>query len=201
MKKRMIIMALVIASVFAFMAGSSQASILLTDNFDGENGGVGSLNYNSFANWNVTGGTVDLIGNGNFEFYPGNGLYVDLDGSTNQPGLFASNTVFSPGTYLIQFTLGGSVVDVNTSEIVTVKLGNTTLGTLTLPWTQPLTQYSFLVTTATGGSLSFQNNGNDNMGAILTDVKVSSVPIPPTAYLFVTGLVGLYGIGRRRFKK
>ena len=61
-------MALVVASVFAFMAGSSQAAILLTDNFDGENGGVGSLNYNSFANWNVTGGTVDLIGNGYFEF-------------------------------------------------------------------------------------------------------------------------------------
>ena len=43
--------------------------------------GTAALNYDAFINWTVTGGTVDLQGNGSFDFMPGNGLYVDLSGS------------------------------------------------------------------------------------------------------------------------
>jgi hypothetical protein len=42
----------------------------------------GKLNYTGFINWNVIGGNVDLIGNGFLDLLPGNGLYVDLGGST-----------------------------------------------------------------------------------------------------------------------
>lgn len=38
----------------------------------------GTLNYASFANWDVIGGYVDLQGNGFFDYLPDNGLYVDL---------------------------------------------------------------------------------------------------------------------------
>jgi hypothetical protein len=42
----------------------------------------GALNYNAFINWNVLNGHVDLLGNGFLDLLPGNGLYVDLGGST-----------------------------------------------------------------------------------------------------------------------
>lgn len=43
----------------------------------------GALNYCSFEKWNVIDGNVDLIGNGFMDLLPGNGLYVDLAGSTS----------------------------------------------------------------------------------------------------------------------
>lgn len=43
----------------------------------------GSLDYGAFANWSVTDGHVDLIGSGFMDMLPGNGLYVDMAGSTS----------------------------------------------------------------------------------------------------------------------
>lgn len=40
------------------------------------------LDYTGFLHWNVVGGTVDLLGPGLYDLVPGNGLYVDLAGST-----------------------------------------------------------------------------------------------------------------------
>lgn len=42
----------------------------------------GELNYTGFANWDVIQNTVDLCGNGFFDLLPGNGLYVDMNGTT-----------------------------------------------------------------------------------------------------------------------
>ncbi len=53
------------------------------------------LNYAGFANWDVLDGFVDLIGNGFFDLLPGNGLYVDLDGSTGDAGKLISKTTFT----------------------------------------------------------------------------------------------------------
>ena len=58
------------------LALGAQAGVIFSDNFNSENGGVGFLNYGtplqngagqtgtlntSFANWTVTGGSVDLL--------------------------------------------------------------------------------------------------------------------------------------------
>src|SRR5579862_1829881 len=78
-------------AAFALCVGAPAAHAqvyLLNDNFNTENGGVGQLNYTGFDNWNVSG-AVDLIGNGFFDFYPGNGLYVDMNGSPG-PGTMTS---------------------------------------------------------------------------------------------------------------
>jgi hypothetical protein len=69
---------------------SSADIFLLNDDFDTENSSIGLLDYSRFSNWIVTRGSVDLIGNGFYDFYPGNGLYVDLDGSTNEGGKLES---------------------------------------------------------------------------------------------------------------
>jgi hypothetical protein len=45
----------------------------------------GQLDYSSFLNWEVIAGSVDLIGNGFCDFLPGNGLYVDMVGSSPYP--------------------------------------------------------------------------------------------------------------------
>lgn len=39
------------------------------------------LNYTGFVKWDVTRGRVDLIGHSFWDIYPGNGLYVDLQGT------------------------------------------------------------------------------------------------------------------------
>lgn len=58
--------------------------------------GQGALNYTGFQYWDVVGGTVDLQGNGFFDFLPGNGLYVDMAGTTpNRTGKLVSKTPFS----------------------------------------------------------------------------------------------------------
>lgn len=72
----------------------------------------GQLNYSGFINWNVTGGNVDLIGPGLFDLLPGNGLYVDLAGSTAPAyGLMTSKNTFSLDSghaYRLSVTLAGN---------------------------------------------------------------------------------------------
>ena len=58
--------------------------------------GKAQLNYSNFINWDVVDGTVDLQGNGLFDFLPGNGLYVDLAGTNpNQKGKLLLKTPIS----------------------------------------------------------------------------------------------------------
>jgi hypothetical protein len=42
----------------------------------------GALDYDSFINWDVIDGKVDLIGKDFIDILPGNGLYVDMSGSS-----------------------------------------------------------------------------------------------------------------------
>src|SRR5439155_16269498 len=87
--------------------------VLLDDDFNLEHDGVGVLNYASFRKWDITSGTVDLIGNSFYNFFPTHaeyGLHIDTDGSSGRAGRMASKTTFtlSPGTYELRFDLAGS---------------------------------------------------------------------------------------------
>jgi hypothetical protein len=180
----------------ATMTPAQAANITsLSDNFNTENLGVGQLNYTGFANWNVLGGgTVDLVGSpGFFEFYPGNGLYVDLDGTSGNAGTFTTKSLFDPGQYQLSFKLGGSAR--GTSESVTVSFGTFT-ELFTRASSDPLNTVTRLVTLSSPGALSFKNAGGDNIGAILDDVNVKPIPTPA----LLPGLIGL-GVGLLRKRK
>jgi hypothetical protein len=190
-----------LAALLGPLSPGAHAGPILSDNFNSENGGVAQLNYTNFANFNVTAGSVDLIGNGNFDFYPGNGLYVDLDGSTGQAGTLTSKLTFAPGSYNLSFDLGGSQRGVLDHVIVTLGDFSTEI---TRQSSDPLALFSFAFTTSVAGPLSFSNVEPGNIGAILDNVTVSAVPAtgtvpePPTLALFALGGLALAGWRWRR---
>ena len=163
--------------VLAFaMMGQLKATIIFSDNFNAENGGVGVLNYNSFANWSVSGGTGDLIGS---------------------PGWC--------GSYILSFLLAGSQRgDFNTVHVdVSGRLASSTYS---LNSNTPLTieTMSFTVLAPTTINLSFHNEGGDNIGLILDNVnlnRVSGVPDSGSTIVFLA--IGMFGLGLmgRKFRR
>jgi MYXO-CTERM domain-containing protein len=185
-----------IAIALVAAAGSAAQADIFSDNFDTENGGSGQLNYGGLANWTVSSGTIDLIGNGLFDFLPGNGLYIDLDGSTGDAGQLMSVNIFlTPGSYTLFYDLAGS--HRGTDETVDVTFGGEPTVTHTnIPSAQGFTTYSINMNVAVAGNvtITFQNMGGDNVGALLDNVRV--VPTPGAVALI--GLGGLAAARRRR---
>jgi hypothetical protein len=143
------------------------------------------LNWVPPANWSAPPpGTVDLIGETTtittFDFYPGNGGYVDLHGSNGIAGTLQTLMSFGAGSYTLSFDLGGNARgDVDKTTVIT--LGNFTTS-IPLASSDPYQLYSFTFTT-TGGPLVFSDltAGNGNIGNILDNVQVATaVPEPAT---------------------
>lgn len=79
----------------ALTAAPASATVVFSDNFDGENGGASQLNYTGYANFDTTGGgTTDLIADGGFGISCVSGSCVDLDGSPG-PGTLTSYASFA----------------------------------------------------------------------------------------------------------
>jgi hypothetical protein len=190
---------LLAAALTVALAGSASATVIFSDNFNAQNGGAGQLNFNAFSGWTVSNGSVDLIGAGTgFDFYPGNGLYVDLDGSTGNAGDLTANMPFAAGTYQLSFSLGGNARG-GANDQVTVSLGSWS-EVFNVPSNFPFTTITRTFTT-TGGQLKFSHAGGDNIGAILDNVSVSTVPEPVSLLVFGGLLVGGIAAVRRRMAK
>jgi PEP-CTERM motif len=181
------------------------AATIFEDNFDTETLG---LNYAGFANWDVTDGTVDLIGAGFFDLIPGNGRYVDLDGSTSNAGVLTTKTsfLFEAGqTYVLTFDLAGNQRG-GANDLVTVVLGSFVNEVFDLASAVPFTTVNRVFTPGadTTAALSFSNAGGDNVGALLDRVRIESdddggaIPEPATLALFGLALCALHLARRRR---
>jgi len=86
------------AAVFTLaipISGAASAATVFYDDFDSENGGATRLNYNAFANFDVSGGKADLISLGNIHRLAGDGSYVDLDGTKSGGGILTTKQWFN----------------------------------------------------------------------------------------------------------
>ena len=108
--------ALLAAAAALALSAGAQAAPVYTDNFN-SNTPAGNLTP---AGWTVTGGSVDVVGPGFFDLLPGNGSYIDLDGSTNSAGLLSTTVVGAAnGSYTVTFDLAGSQRGTSESVLVT----------------------------------------------------------------------------------
>lgn len=180
-------------------ASGASATTALSDTFDSE---TAVLNYNSFANWSVTDGTVDVVNHGSFGIncFGAAGRCVDLDGSTSNAGIMRSGSfAFGAGdvvllTFQARGNDRGGALDTLTAGFNFLAatdgtgvsgggfgagggafLGQTSLSfSDTLASEDPYAAYTVAFTAANAGSLSvfFSAAGGDNLGPILDNVTL-----------------------------
>lgn len=190
---------LIFCGVVACVLGASQANagIVFSDNFDTEAVGLNA----SLTNWTITNGTIDVIGQGSpFDLLPGNGRYVDLDGTTSNAAMVTHSFLFQNGVnYQLKFDLAGSQRgDTNTLFLsVGTLLGapiNITLGS-----SVPFTTFTYnFVGNGTSAGILFDHQGGNNLGLLLDRVVLTEVPEPGSLLLCGLGAVSALGLRRRR---
>ncbi|NRR30537.1 PEP-CTERM sorting domain-containing protein [Oxalobacteraceae bacterium] len=179
-------------------SSAAQAVTIFSDNFDTD--GLGTNTTSFGGGWVVSGGTVDTIGNYNFyDFLPGNGRYIDLDGSSAQAGLFSLSIGLSAGTsYTASYSIAGNQRNYG-SDMVDVNFGSNMLSH-NMGAADPFSTMSIMFTPSVSGvyTLSFQNQGGDNVGALLDNVSITAVPEPGTYAMLLAGLAAVGVAARRR---
>ena len=74
-------------------------------------GGISQLDYNAFAQFSISGGTVDIISAVNpYSITCASGSCVDLDGSTRNAGIMTTDAVNLSGgvNYTFSFDISGN---------------------------------------------------------------------------------------------
>lgn len=192
----------VAVALFALTAPAS--ATIVPDQFNSENGGVGTLNYYGFADYHVTSGSVDLIGTGFYDNFPGNGMYVDMAGTTGQYGALTTNTVYAAGTYHVTLGLGGTIYS-GISDGVSLDWGSDSWSSGDLAGLTAQT-FDFDITLDVASAITISDlghSGNANIGATLFGLTVEpsqkgDVPEPLTLSLMGAGLAGMGVLRRRR---
>ena len=186
------------AALLGASLSSHAAVTIFSDNFDADKT---TNNATSFVHgWTVTNGTVDVDGTGFVHNeMPGNGHYVDLDGSTKRAGVLSNSfTAGAGGVYTLSFDLAGNQRNWG-SDTVEVIFGNTRQSYV-IGQSDPITTrtLSFAPTSSGIYSFSFHNLGGDNRGAFLHQVTISAVPETDTYAMLLAGLACMGLVARRR---
>lgn len=193
---------IIMVAALSVTSSLAQAAPVFSDTFDSYSG---VLNWVPQGGWTVGNGTVDLIGNGTaWDWFPANGRYLDLDGSTGQAGTLQHAINLTAGTsYTLTFDLAGSQRSgYDNNNIVDVFFGGTS-NSYTLNTFDQFSTYSLTYTATSSGpfSMSFHNLGGDNVGALLDNVSVTAAVPEPESYAMMVAGLGLMGfmVRRRRF--
>lgn len=185
-----------VLSLSSLIACNASAATLFTDDFNSNTPGLSTTP----SGWTVSDGTVDVIGVGtSWNYFPANGLFVDLDGSTGEAGKLSREFNLTAGEqYVVSFDLAGNQRNADI-EKVTVNFGDRS-NIYTPTQSQGFTSYALAFIPAASGSykLSFQDDSHDNVGALLDNVTVTSVPVPAAVWLLGSGLLGLMGVRRKQ---
>lgn len=204
MKKALTVLAFAAACAFAAPAHST---VVFQDGFEGEPAGS-QLNYNTFANWDVSNGTVDKIASGGFGITcaGGSGLCVDMDGSTSDAGDLATKVSFNilaGETVRLMFDYSGNQRGA-AADTMNVSLGSLfTEAFSAIPANQPFQTITrtFVAAANESTSLVFSHAGGDNFGMILDNVKLEVEPVPvPPAVLLMGSVLGFAAWKARRAK-
>jgi hypothetical protein len=188
------------AALLAASVSSHAAVTVFSDNFDAD---ATRNNATGFVHgWTVTNGTVDVDGQGFVHNeLPGNGHYIDLDGSSLKAGVFSNSISVNAGqTYTMSFDIAGNQRNWG-SDTVDVSFG-TTSQTYVIGQSDRLSTKTLTFTPSTSGlyNFSFHNRGGDNRGAFLEQVTITTVPEPETYAMLLAGLAGLGFVARRRLQ-
>ena len=203
---------------------TTPGTIVFFDFFFSDNGGVPANNFNNFVQWNVTGGSVDLVGGfgpGVFGAPPNNpaGRFVDLGGSTGNPGLFSTRLpldILAGATYELSFmyrsTLPGQ------ENTASASFGGQTFNVSSSNEAFSQFSQSFVVNSVASSTIAFQGlkSDTDNSGIGIDGVLLrivglpgggvptdpglplpAAVPEPATWAMMLMGF-GMVGFGMRR---
>ena len=201
--------AVAIATTLMTALPAAAVTIAFQDNFSGY-GLATVLNAADSVfggNWATTSGTVDYLAAGSDYDYlcPADTNCVDLDGSTDAGGTFATTQVFKNGKFNILFQFSGSNRDGYGDDTMVVSFGGV-VASISKMFNKPGNQSDFgvmfsgIVVGNAGTTLSFRDTGTDNVGMILKNVVVemSPVPVPAAGGLLVLALGGLAALRRRK---
>lgn len=191
------------AVALSMSTAASAATIIFSDDFDSET----LKNNGSLSNWNVSNGTIDVIGvGGPFDLYLGNGRYVDMDGSTRNAGRIETKSAFeliAGQTYELTFMYGRNTRGNNVDPTETLNFGfGSWSDTLNIPsgaiasFLTRTVLFSFQTNVI--GSIFFEDLGADNQGVVIDNVSLSAVPLPAGGLMLVGGLAALAGLRRRK---
>lgn len=193
-------MMLAVVSVIS-MGSAASAAPIFSDDFEGEALGLNQ----ALDNWTVAPGTIDVIGNGYFDFYPGNGNYLDMNGSTTQEATITTGSLglVLGQTYRLTFNFGTNNNPGPFPVNLTFGLGSMaeTIAMLSQPLPTLASAVYDFVYDGSGDFLYFADTSGtpgDNGGPVIDNVSLSAVPLPAGGLLLIGALGGLVGLRRRK---
>jgi PEP-CTERM motif len=181
------------------VATSSEAAALISEDFESA---TPALSVTSIPSFTVNSGTVDVIGTGTgFDFYPNNGKYLDLNGSSAAIIESAAFNFAAGDTVTLKFDYGANGENRSAdvffgNALLTTLNASESTGTIFTPY-----ETTFTLGSATTASVLFSAVSTGAAGIILDNVVLttSAVPEPATLPALLTlGVVGGALVLRRK---